>query len=77
MINKTEQSYTQLDSKKQVIACWDRVTTIHEESSTPTSMSKINSRQIQSNIENFEEIRVLNAEVNNSINSLPVSQNAE
>ena len=37
---------SQLDSKRQVIILQDRVTTIHKRSSTPTKMSKINSRQI-------------------------------
>ena len=41
--NKTKQSYTQLNSKKQVIAFQDRVTTfIHKRSSTPTKMDKSN-----------------------------------
>ena len=44
------------DSRKQVIAFWDRVTTIHKESSTPTKMRKTNSRQIQYNVENFHKI---------------------
>ena len=44
--NKTKQYYTQLDSRKQVIAFLDRMTTIHKGSSTPTKMSEINSRQI-------------------------------
>ena len=39
--NKTKRSYTQLDSRKQIIAFWDRVTTIHKGSSTPTQISKI------------------------------------
>ena len=54
--NKTERSYTQLDSRRQVIAFWDRVTTLLKASSTPTKMSKINSGQIQWDIENSEGI---------------------
>ena len=30
-----KRSYTQLDSRKQVIAFWDRVTTIHKEAQHP------------------------------------------
>ena len=41
--NKTGRSYTQLDSRKQVIALCDRVTTVHKESSPPTEIRKINS----------------------------------
>ena len=43
--NKTKRSCAQLDSKKQVIAFWDRVTTVHKGNSTPTKISTINSRQ--------------------------------
>ena len=43
--NKTKRSYTQLDSRKQVIALWNRVTTIHKGSSTPTEMREVNRRQ--------------------------------
>ena len=45
--NKIKRSDTKLDSRKQDIAFYDRVTTILKESPTPTKMSKINSRQIQ------------------------------
>ena len=43
--NKTGRSYTytQLDSRKQVIALCDRVTTVHKESSLSTEIRKINS----------------------------------
>ena len=37
---KTKQSYTRLDSRKQVIAFWDSVSTIHTGSSTPTKMKR-------------------------------------
>ena len=37
--SKTEQSYTQLDSRKQAIVFWDRVTTMQKGSSTSTKMS--------------------------------------
>ena len=47
IINKTKQSYTQLESRKQVIAFKDRVAIIHKGSSTPTKMTKIYRRQIQ------------------------------
>ena len=57
----TKRSYTQLDSKKQVTAFWNREITIHKGSSTPTKMSKLNSRQIHSNVKNFDEIHVLSA----------------
>ena len=56
---------SQLDSRKQVIAFKDRVTTIHKGNSTSTKMRKINSRQIQYNVENFDEIHVLSASVRN------------
>ena len=41
--NKTKR----LDSRKQVKAFLDTVTTVHKGSSTPTEMRKVNSRQIQ------------------------------
>ena len=61
--NKTKRSYTQLDSRKQVIAFYDRVITIHKGSSTPTKITKINSKQIQYKVENFNKIHVLSAGV--------------
>ena len=36
---------------------------MHKGSSTPTDMSKINSRKIQSNIENFNKIHALSVSV--------------
>ena len=62
-VNKTKRSYTQLDSRKRVIAFQDRVTIIHKGSSTLPKMGKINNRQIQYNVENFDEIYVLSASV--------------
>ena len=38
--NKIERSVTEHDSRKQVLAFWDRLTTIHKGSSTLTKMSK-------------------------------------
>ena len=63
--NKTNRSYTQLDSRKQAIAFQDRVITIHKGSSTPTKMRKMNSGQIQYNVENFDKIHALRASVRN------------
>ena len=37
------------------------MTIIRKGSSTPTEMRKINGRQIQHNVENFDEIHVLSA----------------
>ena len=42
-MNKTERSYTQLDSRKQVAAFWDRIATTHKGSSTSTKMSNTSS----------------------------------
>ena len=63
--NKTKRSHTQPYSRKQVIAFWDRVTTIHKGSSMPTKMRKTNSRQIQYNVENFDKIHASSASVRN------------
>ena len=42
-----KRSHTQLDSRKHNTTFWDRVTTTHKGSLTPTKMSKIDGRRIQ------------------------------
>ena len=44
---KTNDLILNLTPEKNDTAFWDRVTTKHKGSSTPTKMSKINGRQIQ------------------------------
>ena len=51
--NKTKRSFTQLDSRKQIIVFLDTVTTTHKGSSTPTKMSKLNSRQTHWNADDL------------------------
>ena len=48
-INKTNNLILNF-TPENVTAYWDKVTTIHKGSSTPTKMSKRNARQIQLNV---------------------------
>ena len=46
------------------------ITTIHRGSSAPTKISKVISRQLQWNNENFDEIHILNGSVRNTRNRI-------
>ena len=63
--DKMEWSYAQLGSRKEAIAFNNRVTTRHKRSLTPTKTSKIHGRQMQSDVENFDEIPALNVSMRN------------
>ena len=65
VIDQTEQSYPQLDSRKQVVAFWGRVTittTNYKGSSTLTRMSKMNTVLTPRRLFNFGTFRRLSEE---------------